>query len=145
MQHQILLNTGYRTSLVLAAATMLAGCSGGIELGAEVTGRVTLDGKLLDSGSVVFAPSDGVSNNAYGAVDSRGEYYLRSNRKNGLVPGRYRVSVAKYERVDLKPGERSMVIPKLLTPDRYADVSTSGLEFEVRPGSSTIVIELTSK
>jgi len=129
----------------MAAASLLLfiGCTG-TDLGAEVSGVVSLDGKPLESGTVVFAPVDGVSNNATSAVNSGGTYQLVSNRTTGLAPGKYRVAVTMYEHVDVKPGERSMVMPKLLTPEKYADPSKSGLEFDVAPGSNTIDLPLTS-
>jgi hypothetical protein len=130
--------------MTVACLLPLMGCSGS-DLGAEVSGVASLDGRPLESGSVVFAPVDGVSNNATSAVNSDGTYQLVSNRTIGLTPGKYRVAVTMHEHVDVKPGERSMVMPKLLTPEKYADPSTSGLEFDVAAGSNTINIELTSK
>jgi hypothetical protein len=129
--------------MTAASILLFVGCSG-TDLGAEVSGVVSLDGKPLESGSVVFAPADGVSNNATSAVNSDGTYQLVSNRAIGLMPGKYRVAVTMHEHVDVKPGERSMVMPKLLTPEKYADPSTSGLEYDVAPGSQTIDLALTS-
>jgi hypothetical protein len=114
-------------------------------LGAEVAGVVTLDGKQLDSGSIVFTPSEGQGNNAFGAVDASGSYFLKSNRTIGLAPGKYKASVAAYERVEVAPGERSMIEPKLITPQKYRDINSSGLEFEVVPGQNSINIELSSQ
>ena len=132
--------TSVRALMLLA----LAGCSGS-EFGADVSGTASLDGTPLTSGNVVFVPADGVSNNAVSAVDSGGGYRLMSNRAPGLAPGKYRVSVTMHEQIAVQPGERSMVVPKLLTPATYADANTSGLEFDVKPGSNTIDLPLTSK
>jgi hypothetical protein len=145
MQIQLFILRLSRPARVMAVACLLSliGCSGS-DLGAEVSGVASLDGKPLESGSVVFAPVDGVSNNATSAVNSDGTYQLVSSRTIGLTPGKYRVAVTMHEHVDVKPGERSMVMPKLLTPQKYADPSTSGLEFDVVPGSQTIDLALTS-
>lgn len=118
-----------------------AGCQQS-PLEAEVSGLVTLDGMPLQSGSVIFAPYAGGSNNAFGAVDSSGEYFLKSNRTPGLAPGKYKVTVAAYEHVEITPGERSMIEPKLITPQKYSDINSSGLEYEVLVGKNSIDIQL---
>ena len=43
------------------------------------------------------------------------------------------------------PGERSYVVAKSRIPEKYSNVETSGLEFDVESGSNTIDIPLSSK
>ena len=45
----------------------------------------------------------------------------------------------------LAPGERRWEPSKLLVPEKYISMETSGLEYTVEPGSNTIEIELTTE
>jgi len=128
----------------LAALAVCASCSrSGME--AEVSGQVTLDGQPVGPGAVVFAPIDGQSNPADGAIQLDGSYFLKTSREVGLKPGKYKASVSVFDQPEVKPGERSMIPAKLATPQKYSDTETSGLEYMVDPGSNNIDIELTSK
>jgi hypothetical protein len=119
------------------------GCSGsGME--SEVAGTVTLDGKPVGPGAVVFAPVDGVTNPADGAIQLDGSYFLKTSRDVGLHPGKYKASVTVFNQPEVKPGERSMTPATLVTPEKYSDPSTSGLEFTVEPGDQIIDIKLSS-
>ncbi len=131
----------YRALLVsLIAAT---GCSdSGME--SEVSGKVTLDGQPVGPGAVVFAPVDGQSNPADGAIQMNGSYFLKTSREVGLKPGDYKVSVSVFDQPEVQPGERSTTPAKLVTPQKYADTETSGLQYTVEPGENTINIEMTS-
>jgi hypothetical protein len=123
---------------------VIGGCSGsGME--SEVSGTVTLDGQPVGPGAVVFAPADGTSNPADGAIQLDGSYFLKTSREVGLKPGDYKVSVSVFDQPEVQPGERSMTPAKLVTPQKYADTETSGLQYTVKPGDNTIDIELSSK
>jgi hypothetical protein len=128
--------------MAVLAATLL-GCGGGAE--SEVSGTVTLDGVTVGPGTVVFAPIDGTSNPADGAIQTDGSYFLKTSREVGLKAGRYRVGVTVLDQPDVQPGERSMVEATYVTPQKYADPSTSGLEYDVEPGENTIDIKLSSQ
>lgn len=126
--------------MLLASA---GGCGGG-GMGAEVSGRVTLDGKPVGPGTIVFAPPEKGANPATGTIQIDGTYVLMSNRLPGLPAGRYRASVMVFDQPPTAPGERSTVAPKLVTPQKYADPATSGLEYDVAAGSQTIDVPLVS-
>jgi hypothetical protein len=129
---------------LFAGILAVAGCSGsGKE--SEVSGKVTLDGQPVGPGAVVFAPVEGQTNPADGAIQLDGSYFLKTSREVGLKPGTYNVSVSVFDQPEVKPGERSMVPAKLITPQKYADTETSGLEFTVEPGKNDIDIGLISK
>jgi hypothetical protein len=128
---------------LLLAIVMLIGCSRSLE--SQVSGKVTLDGKQTGPGVVVFVSEGGQSNPATGAVDLSGDYFLKTSRAKGLAPGKYRVSVSIFDQpTDVKPGERSMKQAKLIIPEKYVSATSSGLEFQVKPGNNTIDIELKS-
>src|SRR5688572_25848322 len=109
----------------------LLGCSGG-DLGAEVSGAVTMEGQPIGPGVVIFAPVGAGHNPATGAVQTDGSYFLKTSRASGLRPGKYQVAVQINEiPTDLAPGQRDMRPVKSRIPQKYAAVQTSGLEFDV--------------
>jgi hypothetical protein len=111
----------------------------------QVNGTVTLDGRPVGPGVAMFIPADGKSNPAQGAIMPDGAYSLKTNRDVGLHAGTYKVSVMVLDQPEVKPGERSNVPAKIVTPQKYADASTSGLTYEVKPGKNAIDIPLSSK
>ena len=128
-------------SLCLACAL---GCSGG-DFESNVSGTVTLDGKAIGPGFLVFAPVAGDTNPANGAIQSDGSYELKTANTAGLRAGKYKVSVTVLDQPDVPPGERSYVVAKSRIPEKYSNIETSGLEFDVESGSNTIDIPLSSE
>jgi hypothetical protein len=130
--------------LLIGLLSSLAGCSGsGME--SQVSGRVTLDSAAAGPGIVSFAPVDEKHNPAIGTIDARGRYSLKTSRTPGLPAGKYRVGVYIHTMPPgAQPGERLMSTPSAI-PEKYENVETSGLTFDVQPGSNTIDIRLTSK
>lgn len=133
----------YRVLLFGAIAILVGGC-GGTSQEAEVSGTVMLDGKPIGPGVVVFSPIEGKSP-ATGSIQVDGSYAMKTSREMGLAAGKYRASVSVREMpAHVNPGER--VPPgKLLIPEKYEISTTSGLEYDVNPGSNTIDIDLSSK
>lgn len=130
------------TGLAVIAA-VVGGCSrDGFE--SSVSGSVKLDGKSIGPGVVVFAPVGVNANPATGTINANGDYSLLTSRTAGLAPGKYQVSVSVREMpANLQPGDRPPP-GKLLIPEKFASSATSGLEFEVKPGSNRIDIPLDS-
>jgi len=103
-----------------------------------------LDGKQIGPGIIVFSPV-GKGTPATGAIDDGGRYDMRTSREVGLRAGKYKVGVSVRELpTNVKRGDRPPP-GKLLIPAKYEDSSTSGLEYDVVPGSNTIDIELKSQ
>ena len=136
---------GWRLRLLCGtAALVLAGCSrSGFE--SSVTGSVTLDGKALGQGGVVFAPEAGGGNPSAGTIRRDGSYVLRTSNAPGLNAGKYRVTVNALDTPNPPPGVRDTTPPKQLVPERYTNLDTSGLECDVKPGSNRFNIDLSSK
>jgi hypothetical protein len=131
--------------VVLATAVgFLVGCSSsGLE--SQVGGTVTLDGKAVGPGTITFALKGGSTNPATGAIERDGSYQLKTSRTSGLHPGSYQVSLTVFEAPQGRPGERLYGAAKMITPEKYSSIGTSGLAYEVKPGGNTINIDLTSK
>ena len=123
-------------------ATGIVGCAKS-SLESEVRGTVTLDGRSIGPGMIVFSPVE-PGKPATGSIAQDGGYDLKTSREFGLAPGKYRVAVSLREMpANFDPAAR-LPPGKLLIPEKYEESSTSGLEFDVAPGSNTIDIPLVS-
>jgi hypothetical protein len=135
-------------SLILCGMVCLLaawnGCSGG-GFESQVSGTVTLDGAPIGPGFLVFVPGSGGRNPANGTIQPDGSYELKTANTSGLHPGKYKVSVTILDQPEVPPGERSYEVAKSRIPTKYNDIISSGLEFEVEPGSNAIDIALSSK
>jgi len=81
-------------SYILLAACLVGstGCGSGNELGRlSVSGKITLDDKPLDSGSIDFSPHNRQGVSAGGVVSKEGSYSIAAAK--GLPPGQYVVHV----------------------------------------------------
>lgn len=100
---------------------------------ATVTGSVTLDGKPLSQGIVMFAPDarrGGAGPTGEGVIDATGRYRITTIRKPGAVVGAHRVAVVAI--ADLDPsqaGDKPRAVPAI-----YARPETSGLTCDVQAG-----------
>jgi len=130
--------------VVLAAVAVAFAAVGCGKHAATVSGGVTLGGKPLSSGVVTFNPvTAGAS--AYAAI-AGGRYALKTGAEAGLEPGEYVVTVAANATAEeaasmgIKVG-REGIMP-LLTPRKYADITTSPLKVTVKPGGQEIELTL---
>lgn len=130
-------------SAVAAAVLMwTVGCGGG---GARVSGRVTLDGRALETGSVQFHPAAG-GPVAYGSIGPQGRFTLAVGASAGAVPsGRYVATVVAVAPASAAASDDAESVPVPITPTRYGDVATSGLAFDLAAGRNEITIELSSE
>ena len=125
---------------------MLAGC--GAESDPEldklvpVSGKVTLDGKPLPRGTVVFHADNAAQ--GYAEIRSDGSYRVKTGDQRGLMPGTYRVTITAYKTLpSTAADDPEEPVPDLLTPPRYNKPDTSGLVAEVQPGSNSFDFSLT--
>ncbi|QDV70001.1 hypothetical protein Poly24_37200 [Rosistilla carotiformis] len=115
-----------------------------------VSGKVTIDGEPLQTGTVEFIPdtSKGTTGQvAFGQIGADGTFQLRTFEPNdGVKPGSYKVGVQAMEVVPFDPEAPEPPSDKSLIPTRYADAITSGLTAEVKPESNDpLQFELFSK
>jgi hypothetical protein len=118
----------YYLPLMLMAAI---GCDDGrVKLpSAPVAGTVTYQGKPLAGGRVLFCHPSGQPAGA--AIAADGSFKLRA------FQGKNQVAVQWYVKPDSSFDTDIGLGPfKSLVPDRYADVNTSGLTFEVKAGEN---------
>lgn len=127
---------------VLICAVVGGGCGPRVTM-VPVRGRVTVDGKPLGAGSVMFQPQAGPA--ARGQINADGSFELGTHHPgDGVRAGPAAVRVTSVAAVKAVAGEeapsgRSMI------PMRYADFTTSGITVTVTPGMEPVEIELSSK
>lgn len=135
-------------ALVLAC---LSGCGSSDDLPREaVSGKVTLDGKPLASGSIQFLPVGGGDPNnpaiSGGATIKDGAYSIP--RESGLTPNKYTVAITSAQggadaAAGGAPGPAQKPAKETI-PEKYNKDST--LDAAVKPGGeNTFNFDLTSK
>lgn len=96
-----------------------------------VQGKVMVDGKPANHGSVTYWPDAAKGNTskyeAVGVIGSDGTYTLSTRNKPGALPGAYKVTVMIQEKVDNTAPKGA----KLEVPVEYTKQSTTKLEREV--------------
>jgi hypothetical protein len=128
-----------RLDLVLVMLCCLVGCGEGKT--APVKGRVKLkdgsDVSVLAGYSLSFE-AEGGKTSAVGDVKPDGTFQLSTFGANdGAVPGKYRVAINQPNNPDPdKPPTKSKL------PAKYANLDSSGLTAEVKPGQNNIELEL---
>jgi hypothetical protein len=136
---------------VLLLLVFAAGCGGGDALPRErVSGKVTLDGKPLPTGSIQFLPEGGgdARNPALsaGATINEGDYDIP--RQSGLLPGNYKVTISAAAGGAAAPANEApgpaQAPAQDIVPEKYNKDST--LTAEVKAGGeNTFNFDLTSK
>ena len=132
------------TTLVAIALMMITGCGRTLPETAPVEGRVTLDGKPLTTGAIMFFPEEGRP--ATGVIDADGSFRLTTfTAYDGALPGRHTVTIEADEVVqvaaprsyeeEIQQGQQGArpTIGKLryIVPAKYGNRATSGLTAEV--------------
>jgi hypothetical protein len=125
----------------LVVAATLTGCGRGRDT-ARVSGIVTLDDKPLAGAAVLFMPVEGgVPGRA--ATKHDGSFSLSTfEQEDGALVGRYRVAVSKVETTGFAADadglsgmlDGSRLRTTWVTPERYGNPTTSGLEVSVERG-----------
>jgi hypothetical protein len=116
MRFQLLLMTSF--------TAILAGCGSSGPTLYPVQGKVTFNGKPLNTGSVLFVPlSKGPS--AYGVIAEDGTYRLTTDDREGALPGKHRVMINAVKDNGINSPHSYLI------PAKYGSDS-SGLEAEVK-------------
>ena len=114
----------------------LVGCSDGRPKRVAVSGQVVIDGEPVKAGSIRFVP-EGARPSA-GDLDSEGRFSLSCFEiGDGAIIGTHKVQVA----ARAIEGESL----RWFAPQKYSDVSTSGLTVEITEPTDSLLIELTWK
>ncbi len=143
------------SALVIALSAVslaFAGCGSKPEREtAIVKGTVTYKGKPLSSGSIVLVP-DGGGPTAQGEIGPDGAYQMGTySLTDGAIPGTHSVMILSMTAVGGATGlpedslKRGSGQTNSVIPEKFADLSTSGLKVEVQSGKNTVDFELDDK
>lgn len=142
MKYSGLLLKSLGCPLGIGIVLLAAGCGGKFD--SRVSGKVTLDGKLLDSGIVTFHPN-AKGPTAYGVIDNSGEYEVAIGHEAGLPSGDYLVTVVANEKpVEYTTGNGPPPPGRRLTPEHLSNKKTTDLHRTVDPGNSRYDLELST-
>ena len=119
----------------------------------KVSGKVTLEGKPVEAGHIVFTPAQGkggeTGQSATGEINADGSYEITTfNTGDGAIIGQHVVTVElrkKGEDEYPKPkpdGTIDYKLPKNLAPKKYAKVDTSPLRCTVVAEGTKFDIDL---
>lgn len=138
--------------LLLPASLMVLGCGGEGKSAklVPVSGKVTLDGAPLTSGTINFTPEDSKGTAAAGQIGSDGTYKLAAGAKEGAAVGKYKVSIGagmKSMSTDPSAAPKLSEPEKAPVPQKYQNSDASGIVMEVKEGAQpgAYDIKLTSK
>jgi hypothetical protein len=113
----------------------ISGCGDGLPRRVHVSGRVLIDGKPLEQGTVQVFPKG--QRMASGTIGPGGKFTLTTFTENdGCVIGKHPVTVNSFEPI----GNTGA---KWFAPKKYTDVRTSGLEIDVTGPRDDVEINLT--
>ncbi len=139
-------NVSLKNLLVFSSLSIvigLVGCGGVYD--ASVQGVVTLDGNPVPTGAISYVPTNG-GPQAYALVDQAGNYEVFTGREAGLPPGEYGVTVVSRKSSTTPSAGGGPPPPgEPITPRWYASANTSGLKFNIEPGSNDIDLKLTTQ
>lgn len=128
---------------VAMALVLSAGC-GRSDWG-FVSGQVTVDGKPVGPGTLVFEPSDKDRNNhpsSLGYFDESGRYELLSaGNEKGAPAGEYRVLIMEGGPASLADEGAAANVSNTQIPPRYGDYA-AGLTASVKPGRQELDFSL---
>lgn len=139
-----------RFTCVVLFCVLASGCSDRPTL-APVKGTVTLDGKPLLSGTVMFE-AKGTRPATGKIVNGQIVEVTTYDPNDGLPVGQHNVAVVAIEDASAaaaNPGEGkapkgNYMSGKSLIPARYNDPNTSGLKVDITKGENTVELKLTS-
>ncbi|HEV3163266.1 MAG TPA: hypothetical protein VGZ22_04440 [Isosphaeraceae bacterium] len=147
---------------LLAGVALMAlnGCSSDDGLGARhpVSGKVTYKGQPLTKGQIFFSPAPDNKEGRGGTgeiIDGEIKSVTTQEAGDGLMPGKYNVSINALETVDVsgvmakyKAAPDPVAVAqaqkkgKSLIPQKYSNAIDSGLTAEVTSGKNEFTFEL---
>ncbi len=122
--------------LAVMACLLLPGCGDGVQKG-QVAGTLTLQGKPVSQGSVVFFREAGVPA-GMGDLNAAGEFQVGEP----LPVGTYMVAFHFDDGEVAGAPEPSQGGPKPQVPAKYWSETTSGLTVTVAPGDNRFPLEM---
>ncbi len=116
----------------------LCGCGGNVS---TVSGKVTLEGNILDKGDIGFHQAEGMIVSTT-SINSDGSYKIGAEAKT--LPGNYKVVIIANE-VSIGKGPGNVPMPTRITPLPYSNKEKTPLKAELKAGSNEFNFDLKTK
>lgn len=116
----------------------LCGCGGNVS---TVSGKVTLEGNILDKGDIGFHQAEGMIVSTT-RINPDGSYKIGAEAKT--LPGNYKVVIIANE-VSIAKGPGNVPMPTRITPLAYSSKEQTPLKAELKAGSNEFNFDLKSK
>jgi len=116
----------------------LYGCGGNVS---TVSGKVTLEGIILDKGDIGFHQAEGMIVSTT-RINSDGSYKIGAEAKT--LPGNYKVVIVANE-VSIGKGPGNVPMPTRITPIAYSNKEKTPLKAELKAGSNEFNFDLKTK
>ena len=127
--------------LLLLAAVLMAGCSGG-DGRKGLSGTVTVNGQPLETGSINFRPAPGTKGNTSGCAIENGEFTIAA--EDGLPVGKYKVTVQAFRKTGRMVQDPQMGRVPDMQPVSFMEAGT--LEAEITAdGDNRFEFKLTQR
>ncbi len=116
----------------------LYGCGGNVS---TVSGKVTLEGIILDKGDIGFHQAEGMIVSTT-RINPDGSYKIGAEAKT--LPGNYKVVIVANE-VSIGKGPGNVPMPTRITPLAYSNKEKTPLKAELKAGSNEFNFDLKTK
>lgn len=116
----------------------LCGCGANVS---TISGKVTIDGKILDKGDIGFHQAEGVMVSTT-QINQDGSYKIGAEANT--LPGNYKIVIIANE-VSIGKGPGSVPMPTRITPLAYSNKEQTPLKAELKAGSNEFNFDLKSK
>ena len=116
----------------------LCGCGANVS---TISGKVTIDGKILDKGDIGFHQAEGVMVSTT-QINQDGSYKIGAEANT--LPGNYKIVIIANE-VSIGKGPGSVPMPTRITPLAYSSKEQTPLKAELKAGSNEFNFDLKSK
>lgn len=113
----------------------LCGCGGNVS---TVSGKVTLEGNILDKGDIGFHQAEGMIVSTT-RINPDGSYKIGAEAKT--LPGNYKVVIIANE-VSIAKGPGNVPMPTRITPLAYSSKEKTPLKAELKAGSNEFNFDL---
>jgi hypothetical protein len=137
----------WRTPVYLPMMLLLvAGCGGDGATRGAVSGKITLDGKPLASGSILFTPIQGTRGTATGGIIKNGAYQISASTGPAIGWNRVKIRATRntgkmVPKPFSPPGQMVEEVAEAVAPKFNSD---SVLKVDVKPGENTADFEVAS-
>lgn len=115
----------------------LCGCGGNVS---TVSGKVTLEGNILDKGDIGFHQAEGMIVSTT-RINPDGSYKIGAESKT--MPGNYKVIIVANS-VTIGKGPGNVPMPTRITPLAYSSKEKTPLKAELKAGSNEFNFDLKS-